>query len=167
MNWDMIGATGEWAGAIAVVVTLIYLSNQIKHARLATRQDTEQRRTELAQRLLLIPVQNGSLADLVATIDVSSGPLNAEPLAAEWGCSPGEAFRLQQYWTAWIGSWEEYYLNPHRDEQRWKTVEYRIPRLLAHGAAGSVWKLRKDIFAPDFVAYVDSLLKEFETDASR
>jgi hypothetical protein len=33
--------------------------------------------------------------------------------------------------------------------------------------AGAVWKLRKDIFAPEFVAYVDSLLKEFEAGASR
>ena len=166
MNWDMIGATGEWAGAIAVVATLIYLSNQIKHARLATRQDSEQRRTELAQRLLLIPVQDESFADLMATMD-NTGPMDAEPLAVEWGCSLGEAFRLQQYWTAWIGSWEEYYLNAHRDEHRWKTVEYRIPRLLAHGSAGSVWKLRKDIFAPAFVTRVDSLLKEFEAEASR
>ena len=80
MNWDMIGATGEWAGAIAVVATLIYLSNQIKHARLA-------------------------------------------------------------YWSAWIGSWEEYYLNPHRDEFRWKSVEYRIPRVLAGGSAAHIAKM--------------------------
>ncbi len=113
MNWDMIGATGEWAGAIAVVATLIYLSSQIKHARLATRQDTEQRRVELAQRLLLTPVQDESFADLLASIDAST-PMSAAPLAVEWGCSQGEAFRLQQYWSAWIGSWEEYYLNPHR-----------------------------------------------------
>jgi hypothetical protein len=29
MNWDAIGATGEWAGAIAVVITLAYLARQI------------------------------------------------------------------------------------------------------------------------------------------
>ena len=30
MNWEMIGATGEWAGAFAVVVTLFYLARQIR-----------------------------------------------------------------------------------------------------------------------------------------
>ena len=29
MNWDVLSATGEWAGAIAVVVTLFYLAKQI------------------------------------------------------------------------------------------------------------------------------------------
>ena len=30
MNWDAIGAFGEWAGAIVVIVTLVYLARQIK-----------------------------------------------------------------------------------------------------------------------------------------
>ena len=30
MNWDIISATGEWAGAIAVVITLFYLAKQIR-----------------------------------------------------------------------------------------------------------------------------------------
>jgi len=30
MSWEVIGATGEWAGAIAVVITLFYLAKQIK-----------------------------------------------------------------------------------------------------------------------------------------
>ena len=32
MNWEIIGSTGEWAGAIAVVVTLFYLATQIKQS---------------------------------------------------------------------------------------------------------------------------------------
>ena len=30
MNWDLVGAAGEWAGAVAVVVTLFYLAKQIR-----------------------------------------------------------------------------------------------------------------------------------------
>ena len=30
MNWEVIGATGEWAGALAVVITLVYLAIQIR-----------------------------------------------------------------------------------------------------------------------------------------
>ena len=41
MNWDIIGATGEWAGAIAVVASLLYLARQIRltnqQARAAAR----------------------------------------------------------------------------------------------------------------------------------
>ena len=32
MNWEAIGAVGEVAGAIAVVLTLVYLSRQIRHS---------------------------------------------------------------------------------------------------------------------------------------
>ena len=30
MNWGAIGAFGEWAGAIVVIITLVYLARQIK-----------------------------------------------------------------------------------------------------------------------------------------
>ena len=30
MNWEIVASTGEWAGAVAVVVTLFYLARQIK-----------------------------------------------------------------------------------------------------------------------------------------
>jgi len=33
MNWDAVGAIGEIIGAIAVVVTLVYLATQVRHAR--------------------------------------------------------------------------------------------------------------------------------------
>ena len=32
MNWDAVGAVGEVAGAVAVVLTLFYLSRQIRHS---------------------------------------------------------------------------------------------------------------------------------------
>jgi hypothetical protein len=45
MNWDAIGATGEWAGAIAVVATLAYLAFQI-------RQNTNSVRSQSRQTLI-------------------------------------------------------------------------------------------------------------------
>ena len=41
MNWEIIGSTGEWAGAIAVVATLFYLARQIKQQNLNTERATE------------------------------------------------------------------------------------------------------------------------------
>jgi hypothetical protein len=41
MNWETIGATGEWAGALAVVVTLFYLARQIRHANLTSAAEAE------------------------------------------------------------------------------------------------------------------------------
>ncbi len=36
MNWNAVGAVGEVVGAIAVVLTLIYLAHQVRLGRLAT-----------------------------------------------------------------------------------------------------------------------------------
>ena len=37
MNWEAIGAIGEIVGALAVVLTLGYLANQVRHAKEAPR----------------------------------------------------------------------------------------------------------------------------------
>ncbi len=48
-----------------MVVTLIYLSNQIRQSKLTTQQDMEQRRIEQANRFLLLPAENAEFAELM------------------------------------------------------------------------------------------------------
>ncbi len=40
MNWEAIGAAGEWAGALAVVVTLIYFALQVRQYATGLRSAT-------------------------------------------------------------------------------------------------------------------------------
>ncbi|GAF93200.1 unnamed protein product, partial [marine sediment metagenome] len=40
MNWDAIGAVGEIVGALAVVITLIFLTIQIRQSTAAVRHST-------------------------------------------------------------------------------------------------------------------------------
>jgi hypothetical protein len=42
VNWEIVGSTGEWAGAIAVVVTLFYLARQVKDATAVARSAARQ-----------------------------------------------------------------------------------------------------------------------------
>lgn len=37
MNWDAIGAIGEMVGAVAVVITLLYVARRIHQANAQTR----------------------------------------------------------------------------------------------------------------------------------
>lgn len=39
MNWDAIGAAGEVAGAVGVILTLVYLSVQIRRSTAQARSD--------------------------------------------------------------------------------------------------------------------------------
>ena len=49
MNWEMIGAVGEVAGAIAVVVTLIYLGRQVREGSKQTKINTSTTIAAIAQ----------------------------------------------------------------------------------------------------------------------
>lgn len=37
MNWEIVSSTGEWAGALAVVITLFYLARQIRLSNLQSQ----------------------------------------------------------------------------------------------------------------------------------
>ena len=41
MSWDAIGAMGEWAGAVAVVVTLFYLAMQVRQSNVTALAEAE------------------------------------------------------------------------------------------------------------------------------
>ena len=50
MNWEAIGAIGEISGALAVVLTLLYLARQINESRKATVAQIYQGRADAASR---------------------------------------------------------------------------------------------------------------------
>ena len=49
MNWEMIGAVGEVGGAIAVVVTLVYLARQVREGSKQTKINTSITLAAIAQ----------------------------------------------------------------------------------------------------------------------
>lgn len=50
MNWEALGALGEIAGAMAVIVTLVYLSVQIRQNTKASRVAAVQAASENSSR---------------------------------------------------------------------------------------------------------------------
>ena len=53
MNWQAIGAIGEFIGSLAVLITLIYLAIQVKHARTESRAELLQHRSDASRQLWL------------------------------------------------------------------------------------------------------------------
>lgn len=64
MNWEMIGAIGEVAGAIGVVATLIYLSVQLKQNTKATQIAAIQNSMENSARFSELLSTDGELAEV-------------------------------------------------------------------------------------------------------
>ena len=63
VNWEIVSATGEWAGAIAVVVTLFYLARQI---RASTDQATAEAESATQQEFIVL--QDGLAEPLTSSV---------------------------------------------------------------------------------------------------
>ncbi len=59
MNWDAIGAVGEIAGAMAVIVTLVYLASQVRQNSVIMQADmyqkAERHKSSVKQRACIQP----------------------------------------------------------------------------------------------------------------
>jgi len=67
VDWNAIGAIGEIVGAIAVVVTLIYLAGEVRQATRATQAANFQAASALEQEFLLALGQDPATARTWAT----------------------------------------------------------------------------------------------------
>jgi len=98
MNWEAIGIFAEVIGAVAVVISLLYVGIQIKQSAASTR----------AQAINQVNSQYGSLMSQVA--------LNGElatiyRIATEGGeLEPDQATRYRAYLSAFFAFLEEHYL---------------------------------------------------------
>ena len=65
MNWEAIGAIGEIAGALAVIVTLVYLSAQVRQNTKASRLAAIQAASENSSRFSELLASDPELSELV------------------------------------------------------------------------------------------------------
>ena len=77
MNWDAIGAIGEIIGAIAVLVTLIYLSVQIRQSSETQRAQTYQQLTHDRIINYRLMIQNKEIRDAISKAQFGK-PLTAD-----------------------------------------------------------------------------------------
>lgn len=103
MDWNAIGAIGELVGGLAVVVTLVYLAVQIRHARADSRKALSQGRVEGIRELFALATDER--INRVAT--KASGALGARQppfvsaLIEQAGLTTEEAFLLFNFHLSW------------------------------------------------------------------
>lgn len=144
---QLLGNYGEFVGAIAVVVTLIYLATQI-------RQNNELLRSGSRQTLVANDVT--SLAANLEYADVFTR------FASEKGLSAEDQLRLSFMFALDLRNREfEYFQYKHEilDEETW--LSYRQVILINHASRlGRRWwdHVGRDIVDPEFARLVDELL---------
>ena len=150
---QLLGNYGEFVGAIAVVVTLIYLTAQI-------RQNNELLRSQSRQTLVANDVT--SLTANLEHTDVFAKLVSEEELSAD------DQMRLSFMYALDLRNREfEYFqcTNGLLDEETW--LAYRHVILINHSAGvGRTWwrDIGRGIVDPQFAELIDELLVDAEPD---
>ncbi len=148
MNWDAIGAIGEIVGAIAVLLTLFYLSIQIRQGVKLARSQIREQRTMSSQEWLY---QYAAYGDLVAK--AGSG----EPLTG------GEKLTMNMLFRAQFRGYEAYlhhYLNGLFDEGEWQGMKQTIRVSFRNVGFVELWEEIGNEFSPELQQLVEEVIRE-------
>lgn len=148
MNWEAAGAVGEIIGALAVVISLLYLAMQI--------------RTQVAQARLQafheMSRQFREVTALFANPDISDVFVRANKDFESM--SDSELVRLIVLTTNLFRAWEEAFLemrNGHLEAKVWEDLSRDYTQTMGAPSFGRIWQLRKQNYDPGFQVYVDNL----------
>lgn len=148
MNWTAIGAIGEFLGAVAVVITLLYLAKQIRQSSLA--------------------VEVSALRDTTAQWNQWSGILASSPDLAEIvtrgnhsykDLPEADAMRYGAYVQMFFDDVESYraLAHDHQVDRDMHVVEKIIRRRICINGFAEWWDDNTDDYDKDFVAWVNGL----------
>ncbi len=99
MNWDAIGAVGEILGALAVVLTLMYLARQVSEAKNALYLQSTKDSSTLLNEYHALVASSPALASMIAM------SINNE----EQDLDSGQALQIQAALQIQLNSWETMY----------------------------------------------------------
>ena len=147
INWDAVGAVGEILGAVAVVVTLVYLAIQLRQNTRALTSSTFHAVSSSMGQNMEILASDPALAALL--IKAQSGPSAlTEEERARFGFVMRMAFRRVEtvYVQRSFG-----FIAPRLTEG----FERSALSAVIAGGAREWWEASKDAFSADFASWVD------------
>ena len=148
MNWETGAAVAEIVGAIAVVISLVYLALQIRAQTNLSRL--------AAQHEVSKGIREASL--LFATEDISdlfvSGNKDFDSMPES------ERIRLIVAITNLFRVWEEAFSEArdgHLEAANWEALSGDYSQLMSTSMFCRIWDMRKQNYHPEFQVYVDNL----------
>ena len=158
MNWEAIGAIGEIVGALAVVLTLVYLAYQVRYAKTATVDQNRLTRSTAIREIINTMITNEELR--VGQMKNWGLEGYYDTVASELGVSAAEASRNEwanayYFWTYW-GQWR----STHGEHDR-AELEHIIPLLFSMPGVRHTWDkspLGKALMDEGFVEFVDGII---------
>jgi hypothetical protein len=152
MTLQDLGNLGEFAGAVAVIASLIYLASQVRSNTKAVRASTFLGCTNGWLDYIHLTTQT-EIADLLARASNDPASLNQADLGRVWAVTRGLFRRYENDYYQ--------YRNGLFDADTW--ASYRISfreDTLSAPLLRAVWSLQRDKFNPEFAAEVDQLAEQ-------
>ena len=157
MNWEAMGAIGDLAGAIAVLVTLFYLSVQIRANTAQARRAAHDETMRLASSVRMALAQDSQLAALIL-----KGAAQIEALTPVERLQ-FEAYVSDRFW-AFVHIWDRS-RSGLLEVEDWDRIRSAFPAPLLTAGALQVWDANNKQFPPGFVAEVESIRRGHRSDA--
>ena len=149
MNWDAVGAIGEMIGALAVVVSVIYLAFQI-------RDNTRASVVSVVQDAINAYSEQESL--VASTPDLAHIILRGR--ASFSNLSPEEGLRFDSYYSVTFQVFEGWYTGSDRavslPKEQVEVTETILRNHLRHPGVREWWEKAREEFPKGFAAWVDT-----------
>lgn len=149
MNWEAVSALGQIVGAIAVVVSVIYLALQVR---------SNARQTRLASMRTMSDAFNGFLQGLAGNPQM--GDLWYRGVTDYKSIQGGDLPRFNALIDHLFRIYEDMYyqkLEGHLDPRVWRGFEAPMRDIIAYPGIQAWWRSRSHWFSEEFGAFVNEL----------
>ena len=149
MNWEAISAVGQIVGAVAVVISVIYLALQVR---------SNARQTRLASMRSMSDAFNGFLQGLAGNPQM--GELWYRGVTDYESIKGGDLPRFNALIDHLFRIFEDMYyqkLEGHLDPRVWRGFEAPMRDIIAYPGIQAWWRSRAHWFSKEFGKFVDEL----------
>jgi len=152
MDWNAIGAVGEMVGALAVVVSLLYLGIQVREGARATRADTE---LEAARMWSDFHARVAHSADMSSIWDLG----HREPKSLKEQEQQRFVWLVAEYFFLVEGLFKQYRLGFLSDDS-WEQHERTLIGLFGNPIVREWWDSGVSPYSREFISHLNKAVAE-------
>ena len=157
-NWTAISAIGQLLSGVAVALTLLYLTMQIRHAEIAASDANRLARAQGVVNFWLEAAHDPTFRKTALSANKPNQPW-IEEIARRLELTSEEASQLQAstlywFWLHW-GQW-----NTSTEAKDLAELEHMVRRFYTRPPTRMIWEGHRGWLDPAFEAFVDELLAE-------
>ena len=151
MNWDALGAIAEMAGAVGVIVSLLYLGAQIRLQNRESQLNSVSESTRQFNDVLASISHNPDLCDIWLKGITEFENLDAKE-RARFSAHTGRVFRV-------VEGLYEYHLEGRMKPHAWEAIDRTFREVLGMPGLKLWWRSRAHWYGTPFQTYITEIVE--------